>query len=148
MSYVMRKSAFPAILEYDLLGYKKLHVPIVLWFMIKQIWAASLTKPTKWHVRPAKTQISLGIHPVWSESLLSAWRNILSSVTHWVHWEDWSDWVDAQASLRWAHRSFCWCCHEAAQLQKLYFVGNKQQRHWSDYTNVQADLCLCCLHIA
>ena len=27
-------------------------------------------KSTKWHVRPAKTQISLGIHPVWSESLL------------------------------------------------------------------------------
>ena len=30
-----------------------------------------MTKPTKWHVRPAKTQISLGIHLVWSESLLS-----------------------------------------------------------------------------
>ena len=29
-----------------------------------------MTKPTKWHVRPAKTQISLGIRPVWSESLL------------------------------------------------------------------------------
>ena len=27
-------------------------------------------------VRPAKTQISLGIRPVWSESLLSAWRNL------------------------------------------------------------------------
>ena len=25
-----------------------------------------LTKPTKWYVRPAKTQISLGIRPVWS----------------------------------------------------------------------------------
>ena len=25
-----------------------------------------MTKPTKWHVRPAKTQISLGICPVWS----------------------------------------------------------------------------------
>ena len=25
-----------------------------------------VTKPTKWHVRPVKTQISLGIHPVWS----------------------------------------------------------------------------------
>ena len=25
-------------------------------------------KPTKWAVRPAKTQISLGIRPVWSES--------------------------------------------------------------------------------
>ena len=24
-----------------------------------------MTKPTKWHVRPAKTQISLGIRPVW-----------------------------------------------------------------------------------
>ena len=27
-----------------------------------------MTKPTKWSVRPAKTQISLGIRPVWSES--------------------------------------------------------------------------------
>ena len=25
-----------------------------------------MTKPTKWYVRPAKTQISLGIFPVWS----------------------------------------------------------------------------------
>ena len=26
----------------------------------------------------------------------------------------WSDWTDAQADLglRWAHRSFCWFCHE------------------------------------
>ena len=31
-------------------------------------------KTNKWHVRPAKTQISLGIHPVWSESSLSTWR--------------------------------------------------------------------------
>ena len=33
-----------------------------------------MTKPTRWHVRPAKTQISLGIRPVWSESSMSAWR--------------------------------------------------------------------------
>ena len=37
-------------------------------------WSSTMnrivTKPTKWHVRPAKTQISLGIHPVWSESSL------------------------------------------------------------------------------
>ena len=31
-----------------------------------------MTKPTKWLVRPAKTQISLGIRPVWSESSLCA----------------------------------------------------------------------------
>ena len=41
-------------------------------------------KPTIWHVRPAKTQISLGICPVWSESSLSAWRNIKSLATHWA----------------------------------------------------------------
>ena len=31
-----------------------------------------MTKPTKWHMRPAKTEISLGIRPVWSEPLLCA----------------------------------------------------------------------------
>ena len=31
-----------------------------------------MTKPTKWHVHLAKTQISPGIHPVWSESSLCA----------------------------------------------------------------------------
>ena len=75
-----------------------------------------MTKPTKWHVRPAKTQISLDIHPVWSESSLSAWRKLGSLATHWAHSED-SDqtgrmtlirWADAQAdlSLRWAHTHF------------------------------------------
>ena len=48
-----------------------------------------MTKPTKWHVRPAKTQISLGIRPIWSESSLSAWRKFGSScATHWAHSED------------------------------------------------------------
>ena len=39
-------------------------------------------------VRPAKTQISLGIHPVWSVSLLSAWRKLESLATHWADSED------------------------------------------------------------
>ena len=47
-----------------------------------------MTKPTKWHVRPAKTQTSLGIRPVWSESSLPAWRKIRSLATHWTHSED------------------------------------------------------------
>ena len=54
----------------------------------KNIKSHIMTKPTKWHVRPTKTQISLGIRPVWSESLLSAWRNIGSLATHWEHSED------------------------------------------------------------
>ena len=44
-----------------------------------------MTKPTKLHVRPAYSQISLGIRSVWSESLLSAWKNMVSSATHWAH---------------------------------------------------------------
>ena len=42
------------------------------------------TRPTKWYVCPAKTQISLGMCPAWSESSLSAWRKLGSLVTHWV----------------------------------------------------------------
>ena len=41
-----------------------------------------MTKPTKWQMCPAKTQISLGIRPVWSESSLSTWRNLGSLATH------------------------------------------------------------------
>ena len=46
-----------------------------------------MTKQRKWHVRPSKTQISLGIRPVWSESLLSAWRKLGSLATQWAHRE-------------------------------------------------------------
>ena len=36
--------------------------------------------------------------------------------------EDWSDWAGAQAdlSLRWAQRPFCWFCHEVANIQKVH----------------------------
>ena len=36
------------------------------------------TKPTKWHVRPAKAQIILGIRPVWQGSSLSTWGKLMS----------------------------------------------------------------------
>ena len=78
-----------------------------------------MTKPAKWPVRPAKTQISLGIHPIWSESSLSTWRNIGPLTTYWVHSED-SDqtWVDAHAhlSVHRMHMSFWWFCRAAAQI--------------------------------
>ena len=80
-----------------------------------------VTKPTKWPVRPAKTQISLSIFPVWSESSLSAWRNIGPLTTLHIA-RLWSDWADAQAdlSLRWAHRSFCWFCRVAVHISKFW----------------------------
>ena len=85
-----------------------------------------MTKPTNCHVRPAKTQISLGIRPVWSESSLSAWRKLWSLATHWAHSEDWSDSADAQAELRvsWAHCHFVVFFHELAHMlvQKRWWV--------------------------
>ena len=59
-----------------------------------------VTKPTKRHVHPAKTQISLGIRPVWSESSLSAWTNLESLATHWVHSEE-SDQTGRMPRLIW-----------------------------------------------
>ena len=57
-------------------------------------------------VHPAKTQISLGIRPVWSESSLSAWRKLGSLATHWAHSEGSDQTVHADLSLRWAHSHF------------------------------------------
>ena len=65
-------------------------------------------KTNKMAVRPAKTRISLGILPVWSESsLCTQWVVKDPSFFH-ANSEDWSVWVDAQAdlSLRWAHMPF------------------------------------------
>ena len=45
-------------------------------------------KTNKLTVRPAKTQISLSIRPVWSESSLSASRKLGSVATYWAHSED------------------------------------------------------------
>ena len=63
-----------------------------------------MRKPVLWHMRtryeprhdktnkvsvcPAKIQISLDIRPLWSESLLSAWRNLGSLSTRWAQSED------------------------------------------------------------
>ena len=51
-------------------------------------------------VRAAKTQISLGIRPVWSESSLSPWRKLGSLATHLMHSED-SDQTGRMPRLIW-----------------------------------------------
>ena len=45
-------------------------VPSLLFLVMSR----SLTNPIKWHVCQAKTRISLGFHPVWSESSPCAQR--------------------------------------------------------------------------
>ena len=59
-----------------------------------------MTKPTKWPVRTAKTRISLGIRPVWSEPSLSTWRNLGSLAIHWAHSKD-SDQTGRMPRLIW-----------------------------------------------
>ena len=59
---------------------------------------------------PKKTQINLRIHTVWSESLLSAWRNSASSASpKYAQWRFRSDCATAQSdlNLRWTHMSEC-----------------------------------------
>ena len=90
------------------------HFHSVAFFNTNKLWADTDIRNEPPHdktknvvSRPAKTQISLGICPVWSESSLSAWRKLGSLATHWAHSED-SDQTNAQAdlSLRWAHTHF------------------------------------------
>ena len=68
-------------------------------------------KTSKMTMRPAKTQINLGIHLVWSESLLCP---------HWVAKDPSFLHADSEDSdqtgriLRCVYMSSCWFCHEAA----------------------------------
>ena len=57
-------------------------------------------KTNKMSVRPAKTQITLGIRPVCSDSSLSAWRKLGSLATHWAHSEG-SDQTGRMPRLIW-----------------------------------------------
>ena len=64
-------------------------------------WATNQQKA----VRPAKTQISLGIRPVWSVFTVRMKKAWVLSYPLSAQRRLWLDWVDAQAdlSLRWAH---------------------------------------------
>ena len=60
----------------------------VLFISVQLITEPRHDKSNKMAVRTARTSVSLGIRPVWSESLLSAWRKLGSLAIHWVHSED------------------------------------------------------------
>ena len=53
--------------------------------ILNHIWDASWRNKLKGR---ANTQISLGIHSVWTESSVSAWRNLGSLATHYAHREE------------------------------------------------------------
>ena len=72
------------------------------WFCSKK--SCLMTKPIKWNVRPVKTQISLGIHLVWSVFAVRMKKPWVLSYPLSVQRRLWSDWA------------FCWFCHEVAQM--------------------------------
>ena len=58
-----------------------------------------------------------------------------------AQWRLWLDWADTQAdlSLRWVHRSFCWFCHVAAQMIHIFLPPC-----WSPSRNGFYLLCIFC----
>ena len=111
-----------------------------------------MIKPTKWLVRPAKAQISLGIRPVWSESSLSAWCKLGPLATHWAHSKD-SDQTGRMPRLIWvfAGRPPSLIRVFAVRMMKAWTLSyplSTQQRLWSDWADAQADLSLRWAHMS
>ena len=63
-------------------------VSMKYWLHIQVTYEPRHDKTNEMSVSPAKTQISLGIRPVWSVSSLSALGDLGSLATHWAHSED------------------------------------------------------------
>ena len=86
------------------------------------ILSRSTTKQLKWPVCPVKTQISLAIRPVWSESSLSVWRSTGSLAIHTPHSEgsDQTGWVPRLMS-------FSWFCRASAKI--IDFVSQTISLH-------------------
>ena len=78
---------------------------------------------------PAKTQISLGIRPVWSESLLSAWRNLGSLATHWAYSVD-SDQTGQIPRLIWVFAGHTVILLVLSWRRLKWCYGNFFQEHW------------------
>ena len=102
-------------------------------------------KTSRMTVRPAKTQISLGISPVWSVSSLSAWRKPGILATHWAHSKD-SDQTGRMTRLIWvfAGRTLIfWFCHVTAHFVAIKSTSDLLLCGWKClvYTNLFAVDC-------
>ena len=113
---------------------------LIIWsyFIIYQYMSRLMTKPTNVAVRPAKTQISLGIRLVWSVFAVRMKKALVLSYPLSAQRRHWSDWADAQADTLfrldgcpgWSEsslgaQSLCCFCHVAAHnliLQAWKFI--------------------------
>ena len=129
-SFCITKNILDHLIQSKKISNDQVYIPqkfkaIPIKKILKSKMSRLVTKPTKMTERPAKTQVSLGIRLVWSESLLSAWRNLGSLATHWTHNEGgcpgWS-----QSSL--GAQINCWFCHEAAHIRDVH-ISKCFKRH-------------------
>ena len=97
-----------------------------IYFSLFYAWNITGTEPphdktNKMHVRPTKTQISLGIRPIWSESSLCAQWVAKDSSFLYADSED-SHQTGRMPRLTWVFAGrtpVCWVCHVAAQILNL-----------------------------
>ena len=116
----------------------------------KQQMSRLMTNQTKWHVRPANTQISLGIRPVWSESSLCAqWVAKVPSFLH-ADSED-SDQTGRMPRLIWVFDGRT--CHIVGFVMRRlkwakqsYEIAALSKKPRPACTSIQTDLGLCCTH--
>ena len=99
-----------------------------------------MTKPIKWLVHPAKTQISLGT--LWSTSTCIGFHFTYSEYRKWIKRLLHSMWgptfkVVSVWSVFAVHMNKAWV---------LSYPLRAQQRLWSDLVDAQADLSLCWTH--
>ena len=119
-------------LRYPLIS--SLSVPLKSLLFYGWYLSCLMTKPTKWSVRPAKTRISLGIRPVWSESLQCAQCVAEDPVFLHVGSGD-SDQIGRIPRLIWV---FAGCtdhsvgfCHEAAHIGSAFKKQLQKTKHGS-----------------
>ena len=98
-----------------------------------------ITKPTKWHVRQAKSRINLGIRPVWSESSLSAWGKLGSLATHLAHSKD-SDQTGRMPRLIWVFAGHT--CHYVGFVTRWLRYINKILSKWRRHAGWFASILL------
>ena len=87
---------------------------IFVWSFLYFHMSCPLTKPTKWPVSPVKTQISLGICPVWSVFAICMKKHWAFNYLLSAQWRLWAD--PGWSCLRWVNISFFWFCHAAVHI--------------------------------
>ena len=82
-----------------------------------------MTKPTKWPVRPVKTQISLCIHPDWSVFTVCVMDSQGPMASSWEQWRLWSGWQMPMLIWVFAGRTGRFVCFVMLPLISLSCIG-------------------------